>query len=908
MQNIGTTMTPEEKARQKIDQWFAEAGWKVINREDYEPTSTAVAIREGLLKGNLEADYFLFINGKAVGVLEAKREDIDALSDKVCAQAALYAKSVPHIYQTYQNPLPFIFTSNGKNLYFCDFRKQEQSFKQIMAIPTPYDLVKQLGISDYFAGLPTLQKKGLRDCQYEAVTELEKSFRSGQNRALMVLATGAGKTYTACLAAYRLLSYTPMRRILFLVDRNNLGKQAEGEFGTFRLTENGDAFNTIFTVNRLRSSSIPSDSNVIISTIQRLFSFLKGDTIDDDDEDEGNEPAEEIILPPNPNLPHDYFDLIIIDECHRSIYGNWRKVLEYFDTARLVGLTATPVPETMAFFNNNRIVNYTLEKSIVDGVNVDCRVYRIRTQVTENGGAILKGEKVKEETRYTGDIKTIFNKEAKTYTSKELNRSVINPAQIKLVLSTYRDVVYTELFNDPQREANFDWLPKTLIFALNETHATNIVQIAKEVFGRTDDRFVQKITYSAGDSNELIRQFRNDKDFRIAVTCTLVATGTDIKPLEVVMFMRDVESLPLYIQMKGRGVRTIGDEQLRNVTPNAFSKDCFFLVDAVGVTEHEKTIPTAADEPTTKTITFKELLERISHGYLPDEYLQRLAATLSRIYNKADNSQRNEFTRLAHDDMKELASRIYDALDNNPLPPFININEPNNERKGLVAPLANHANARRYLLILSAGFVNTLMPGEDTLISKGFSIEEAQNTTEAFEEFCREHTDEIEALRIIYNNEGEPITYSMLKDLENKLKMANNHFTSKQLWNSYAILNPNSVRRSTTKEESDALTNIIQLVRYAFRQIERLDSVVTTSKQYFNLWLGQNQREITDKQREVISRIVDYIASNGACTVKDIREDDATHAAQMIRAFGNMQKANDALRSLYTFVVLGKSA
>ena len=901
-------MTPEEKARQKIDQWFVEAGWKVTNREDYESTCTAVAIREGLLKGNLEADYFLFINGKAVGVLEAKREDIDALSDKVCDQAALYAKSVPPVYQTYQMPLPFIFTSNGKELYFCDFRKQEQSFKQIMTIPTPYDLVKQLGISDYFAGLPTLQKKGLRDCQYEAVTELEKSFRIGQNRALMVLATGAGKTYTACLAAYRLLSYTPMRRILFLVDRNNLGKQAEGEFGTFRLTENGEAFNTIFTVNRLRSSSIPSDSNVIISTIQRLFSFLKGDTINDDDEDEGNEPAEEIILPPNPNLPHDYFDLIIIDECHRSIYGNWRKVLEYFDTARLVGLTATPVPETMAFFNNNRIVNYTLEKSIVDGVNVDCRVYRIRTQVTENGGAILKGEKVKEETRYTGDIKTIFNKETKTYTSKELNRSVINPAQIKLVLSTYRDVVYTELFNDPQREANFDYLPKTLIFALNETHAINIVQIAKEVFGRTDNRFVQKITYSSGDSNELIRQFRNDKDFRIAVTCTLVATGTDIKPLEVVMFMRDVESLPLYIQMKGRGVRTIGDEQLRNVTPNAFSKDCFYLVDAVGVTEHEKIIPTTADEPTTKTITLKELLERISHSYLPDEYLQRLAATLSRIYNKADNLQRNEFVCLAHDDMKELASRIYDALDNNSLPPFININEPNNERKGLVAPLANHADARRYLLILAAGFVNTLMPGEDTLISKGFSIEEAQNTTEAFEEFCREHTDEIEALRIIYNNEGEPITYAMLKDLENKLKMANNHFTSKQLWNSYAILNPNSVRRSVTKEESDALTNIIQLVRYAFRQIERLDSVVATSKQYFNLWLGQNQREITDKQRDVISRIVDYIASNGACTVKDIREDDATHAAQMIRAFGNMQKANDALHSLYTFVVLRKAA
>ena len=901
-------MTPEEKARIKIDQWFADAGWEVINRDEYEPTSTAVAIREGLLKDNLEADYFLFISGKAVGVLEAKREETDAFSSIVCEQAALYAKSVPNIYQTYQRPLPFIFTSNGKELYFCDFREQDQCFKQIMTIPTPHELVKKLGINDYFAGLPTLRKKGLRDCQYEAITELEKSFRSGQKRALMVLATGAGKTYTACLAAYRMLSYTPMRRVLFLVDRNNLGKQAEGEFGTFRLTENGEAFSTIFTVNRLRSSSIPSESNVIISTIQRLFSFLKGDAIEDNEDDDENEPTEEVTLPPNPNLPHDYFDMIIVDECHRSIYGNWRKVLEYFDTARLVGLTATPIEETIAFFNNNRIVNYTLEKSIVDGVNVDCRVYRIKTQVTETGGAILAGEKFKEETRYTGEVKTVSSKETKTYTNKELNRSIINPAQIKLILTTYRDVVYTELFNDPQREPNMDYLPKTLIFALNEAHATNIVQIAKEVFGRTDDRFVQKITYSAGDSNELIRQFRNDKDFRIAVTCTLVATGTDVKPLEVVMFMRDVESLPLYIQMKGRGVRTIGDEQLRNVTPNAFSKDCFYLVDAVGVTEHEMTIPTATDESTTKIITLKELLERISHGYFPDEYLKRLAATLARIYNKADDSQRKEFARLSHDDMKELSARIYDALEKGTLPPFVSTEKPNLERKGLVSPLANHADARRYLLILAAGFVNTLMPGEDTLISKGFSIDEAKCTTEAFEEFCRENADEIEALRIIYNNEGEPITYSMLKELEHKLKMANNHFAPKQIWNSYAVLSPGKVKRSTTKEESDALTNIIQLVRFAFRQIERLDSVVTTSKQYFNLWLGQNQREITDKQREVISRIVDYIASNGACTVRDIREDDATHAAQMIRAFGNMQKADEALYSLYTFVVLRKAA
>lgn len=895
-------MTPEERARQVIDQWFVEAGWKVVDRQEYEPSCNAVAIREGLLKGNLEADYFLFIGGKAVGVLEAKKEELDASSFQVCEQAVVYARSVPNCYQAYQRPLPFILTSNGKEIYFCDFREQISHFEQINSIPTPYDLVKKLGIDDLFAGLPTLSKKGLRDCQYEAVTELEKSFRKGKDRALIVLATGAGKTYTACLAAYRLLSYTPMKRILFFVDRNNLGKQAEGAFGTFKLTENAEPFNTIFTVNRLSSATIPADSNVVISTIQRLYSFLKGDEIEDSDQDDNYEPTQEVNLPENPNLPHYYFDLIIIDECHRSIYGNWRKVLEYFDTAKLVGLTATPIPETLAFFDNNQVVNYTLEKSILDGINVDCRIYRIATQATENGGAILVGEKVKEETRYTGEVKTISNIVSTAYTKQELNRSIINPSQIKLILSTYRDVVYTELFTDPQREANFDYLPKTLIFALNEAHATNIVQIAKEVFGRSDDNFVQKITYSAGDSNELIRRFRNDRDFRIAVTCTLVATGTDVKPLEVVMFMRDVESLSLYVQMKGRGVRTIGDEQLRNITPNAHSKDFFYLVDAVGVTEHEKKIIGVKTSP--KPISFERLLEEITHGKLPDEHLRRLASTLARLYSKADETQRETFFSLAKEDMLQIAKNIFHALEELSLPAFVSTDHPNEKRKALVASLANNAEARKYLLILAAGFVKTLMPGEDALISKGFSHEQAQSTTKAFEDFCNTYKDQIEALRIIYNNQGTPITYTMLTDLETKLKIANNHFTSKQLWNAYAVLNPDKVRNTTTKEEKEALTNIIQLVRFAFNQLTYLDSILSTSKQYFNLWLGQKQRQITAKQQEVLSKIVDYIAANGACSVGDIRQDDATKAAQIIYAFGNREAADEALTSLYSFVVL----
>ena len=905
-------MTPEEKARVKIDQMFEEAGWQVVDRDFYSPTISAAAIREGLLKGNHEADYFLFINGKAVGVLEAKRAEVDVKADKVTAQTKNYTRIVPNCYQVWQKPLPIGYQSNGEETYFFDFRIPDSEMEPVNRIHTPKELSKMLGIEDIYAGLPTLKKKGLRDCQFEAITELEKSFRAGQNKALMVLATGSGKTYTACLASYRFLAYTPMRRILFLVDRNNLGKQAEGEFGMFRLTENGDPFNTIYTVNRLKSAKIPSDSNVVISTIQRLFSLLKGEDITDvDDEDDDTDIDTPVELPENPALPKDFFDVIIIDECHRSIYGNWKKVLDYFTSAKMIGLTATPVPETMAFFNNNRIVNYTLEKSIVDGVNVDCRVYRIKTQATENGGAIKQGDKLRVETRYTGKVETISQKETKQYTKEELNRSVINPAQIKLVLETYRDSVYTEMFTDPQREPNMDYLPKTLIFALNEAHATNIMNIAKEVFGHSapDDPYVQKITYSAGDSNELIRRFRNDKEFRIAVTCTLVATGTDVKPLEVVMFMRDVQSKPLYVQMKGRGVRTIGDDQLRNVTPNAFSKDCFYLVDAVGVTEHEMHIPSAGtdDEPK-ETITFKRLLELITHGNVTDQYLRMLASRLARIYSKCTEEQRNKFIELAYMDMKELSSSIFDKLDQALLPPYVDINEPNRERKGLVASIVNHPEARQYLLILNAGFVQILMPGEDTLISKGFSIEEAKETTDAFEQYCNDHRDDIEALRIIWNNEGDPLSYAVLKDLENRLKMANSRFSSSRLWNSYSLISPKDVRKHTTKEEQVAMTNIIQLVRYAFRQIEKLDSVYATAQQYFNLWCGQRNNEKTPKQIEVMRQVVDYVASNGAVSIKDIREDDKTKAAQIIQAFGGLEPATNALISLYKFVVIRKTA
>ena len=905
-------MTPEQIAREKIDRMFADAGWAVVNRDNYSPEISAVAIEEGLMKGNCEADYLLFINGKAVGVLEAKRREVDVTASIVADQAEHYAKSVPNWCQAWFNPLPLAYVSNGNELYFRDLRNPDSQYEALKKIHTPKEITRLLGINDYYAALPTLQKRGLRDCQYEAITELEKSFRAGQNRALMVLATGSGKTYTACLATYRMLNYTPMKRVLFLVDRNNLGKQAEGEFGTFRLTESGDPLNTIFEVNRLKSANVKKSDQIVISTIQRLFSLLSGQPIDDSDDEATDDETTEIVLPPNPQLPPDFFDMIMVDECHRSIYGNWRAVLEYFSSAKIVGLTATPIPETLAFFNNNQVVNYTLEKSIVDGVNVDHRVYRIRTQATEDGGAIREGDSLRRITRYTGNVEDVKNREIRNYTATELNRSIVNPAQIKLILETYRDAVYTEMFTDPQREPIMDYLPKTLIFALNDAHAQNIVNIAREVFGPSitvdPDRFVQKITYSAGDSNALIRSFRNDKDFRIAVTVTLVATGTDVKPLEVVMFMRDVESQPLYVQMKGRGVRTIGDEQLRNVTPNAFSKDIFYLVDAVGVTEHTQTVPTPGDERPSQAITLRQLLERLTHGEVHDNNLRLIAARLARIHNKATEEQRSEFEALAHASMADISSNIYQALESGSLPLYLNVNEPNNQRKGLVRPLAVHPDAREFLCVLNAGFINILQPGEDTLIEKGFSQEEAASTTKAFEDYIEAHRDEIEALRIIYNNSGQPLTYATLKDLERKLREVNHKFNVSQLWNNYSILNPKAVQKFTTKDEKDALTNIIQVVRYAMHLTPELRSLPSMAAQRFELWCGQAQRPLTESQKEVIRQIVSYIVSNGTTDLKDVRDYDKTIAAQIIKSFGSPAEAKDAVVSLSQFLIFNKKA
>lgn len=897
-------MKPEEKARLWIDRQLEEAGWRVVSRDEFSASMSAAAVTEGLMKGGLEADYLLFLNGKAIGVVEAKADHV-ALDEVVSRQAENYAHKPLSWYPVWEKPLPLIYLSNGKDILFKNLRNPETEYVQ-HHFHTPKEMVRLLGIEEEFAGLPTLQKRGLRDCQYDAITNLEQSFREGYRKALIVLATGAGKTYTACMATYRLLSYTSIKRVLFLVDRNNLGKQAEGEFGAFRLTENGEPFNTIFETVLLKSKDIPENAEVVICTIQRLFSALTGQEMEDDDFD-GTDVSEgpDVELCGEVSLPKDFFDLIIVDECHRSIYGRWKKVLEYFGSARIIGLTATPVEETMEFFNHNCVENYTLEKSIVDGVNVDCRIYRIKTEVSEYGGLIKEGERVLEYANYTGEQAQVLNDNPAPYASSDLNRSVINPEQIRTVLRAYKDAIYTDLY--PERKSdddavNWRFIPKTLIFAANDMHATDIVEAVREIFLGQTDTFVQKITYSAGDSNELIRSFRNDKDFRIAVTVTLVATGTDVKPLEVLLFMRDVNSEPLFIQMKGRGVRTISDDVLQTVTPNASSKDLFYLVDAVGVTEHVMNVPGASVDPG-RHKTLRQLLEQIRMGYIPDDNIRLLASFLSRVNHKAKEKHKQKFTEISGGyNLKDLAEKLYFILEFNNLPPFVSASEPNKERKDIVEPFFSNTAACEYLCELNAGFKTTLLDGEDQLISAGFSVEEATRTTEEFEQFVNLNKDEIEALRLIHEDQCGKLSRAMLEDLRDKLFAVNRKFMPAILWNSYRILKPENVEKFEGREEAGIITNIIQLVRYAYHKLEKLQPLTKSVERNFNLWCGQEQRTITQDQRSLLRSIISYVASNGALTRREIGQYNIETLAQLVQAFGTKIALDQALESMYSFI------
>ncbi len=912
-------MLPEEKARVKIDKQLRNAGWDIISRNEYLPNSTT-AVKEALMVGNTESDYLLFVDGKAIAVVEAKREE-NPLGDEVKKQAEDYAVSPQSWYALwFEKLIPLVYMANGNKIYFKNMLVEDSEYEELSQMHSPKKMLQIIGKKSEYGALPLLEKRGLRDCQYKAETKLEESLKLGNKKNLAVLATGSGKTYLACLASYRLLNYTHTKRILFLADRNNLAKQALSEFSLFDRTENMQQMGNLYTIKRLRKEN-DVNADIVISTIQKLFAVLTGQAIQDGNEDEEDELAkkneekeskEVVELGNDLKLPPDYFQLIIVDECHRSIYGKWKKVLDYFSGATVLGLTATPTPEAYAFFNNNIIENYKYEDSIVDGVNVPSRIYRIITDVTAHGGTIEQGAKVVETAKRTGRSETHAAPITVEYGSSELDRSVVNKNQIREVLLAYKKAIYEDLY--PERDKKWEYIPKTLIFAKDDNHATEIVEIAEDVFktefenNTLPKNYVQKITYTAGDSDALITDLRTTKDFRIAVTVTLVATGTDVKPLEVVLFMKDVYSDVLYTQMKGRGCRVISDDKLKEVTPNADTKECYYIVDAVGVTESEKHIPKPGVGPGPKRpLSLEHLLERLAHNEVSDDNLMLLrdyCSTINRRYEESVLFGRHldYFITSYGFAPRKLANDINTAFAEGTLVEYISPSHDNNARMALIYCLIGNLQARNKLLEMQRGYM-VESGDDDKVLYAGFSKESAKTYIENFEKYLDDNKDSIEALRIIYNSEDTLITHEMLMELQDRLLAESRQYGAYQIWKNYKLLDEQGdVEALDGKANVNALTNLIQIVRYAYKKNQKLTSLINGYAQRFSLYCGRAQRVLTEDQKDIMQQIAEYIINDGAITVMELNETDTELWKRAVKSFGGATLASE-IQTLSKFIL-----
>ncbi len=870
-------MNPEEKARIRIDEELTQAGWVIQDRKDFNRNaSLGVAVREFLMQDNTEADYLLFVEGKACGVIEAKKAGL-SLSG-VETQSKGYACHLPEKTRSWQMPLPFIYETNSEEIYFTDARDIDACSRRIFNFHRPETLLELLNQSstlrNNLKNMPELNTAGLRDCQVEAIEGLEQSLANNQKRSLIHMATGAGKTFTACNFVYRLLKFAKAKRVLFLVDRNNLGKQTKKEFDNFLLQDENRKFTEVYIAQQLQHNKIDKDAKVVITTIQRLYSMLCGE----EDYDETNEEVsayeigslgkpKEVTY--NPQIPPEFFDFVIVDECHRSIYGDWQQVLQYFD-AFTIGLTATPSIYTLGYFNKNVVSEYPLERSIIDKVNVDCEIFRIKTKIGEYGSKVEAGFTVPVRDKKTR--KTIYEQltDDIVYDKNALDRSVLAPNQIRTVLETYKQAIFTQLF--PEREPT--WIPKTLIFAKDDNHAEEIVRITREVFGKGND-FCKKITYNIGREKpeEVIKAFRVDPNFRIAVTVDMIATGTDIKPLEVLIFMRDVKSQLYYEQMKGRGVRTISPTDLKGVTPNAEGKNHFYLIDAVGVTESKKSVSQPLERK--KTVSFKRLLEDVAQGAIDEDTLSTLAGRISRLeanLEKPDIQKVQDFTQ--GKTLSKIANEIMDTIDYDLIE---NKSEKEIEllRDEAVKPF-NQPALRQLLLDLSTKSQLVIdVYSTDEVITSEFSLKKAQDTVNSFKEFIEQNKDKIDALSIIYNTQYKTrhLTYDKIRELSNKLATEIPPLEIAGIWHAYKLIEQDKVKNTT--DPAKLLTNLVQLVRFAIGQDEVLEDFSSVANSRFELWKGRQIKrgiEFTQEQKELLTIIKDYIVANAYVNADDMQD------------------------------------
>lgn len=914
----GSSQAPEALAREKIDALLEQAGWVVQSRDEMNVTLPAVAVREFRLeRGHGYADYLLFVDGRPIGVCEAKKTGVPVRN--VEFQARKYVDGLPSTLEAPFKPLPFAYISTGDETAFINHLDPHPRTREVFSFHRPETIREWLTADTLDAWLkrsrgfytaaddskpstlrarlramPPVELPGLWPNKVQAVTGIEKSLFDDKPRSLIQMATGTGKTLLAVTTLYRLIKFGGARRVLFLVDRANLGEQAEKEFQSYRTPDDQRKFTELYGVQRLTSNTIGSSSKVVISTIQRLYSILKGESDLDPEQEElssfdsdrvvHKDPADVVY---NPAVPPEFFDVIFVDECHRSIYTVWRQVLEYFD-AHLLGLTATPAKHTYGFFNQNVVMEYPHERAVADGANVNFDVYRIRTQVTAQGATVEAGPGVMigYRDRLTRRTRWEAPDEDVSYDAGDLDRNVVVPDQIRTIVKTFRDQVLKEAFPDRTE------VPKTLIFAKDDSHAEDIVRILREEFGRGND-FAQKITYKVTSAKpaDLIQSFRNSFNPRVAVTVDLIATGTDIKPVEIVMFMRTVKSRVLFEQMKGRGVRVINPDELRAVTPDAKAKTHFLIVDCVGVCEAK--LADTKQLERNRAVSLKELLEHVASGGTNDDYISSLAGRLARIEQQCGPEDKRQVAEVAagvtlsqisaallqsvDDETQEIAARRLFALGPEQEPTEEQLKEASKPMKLEATRVLMATPKLRTLLVeLKQKFEQVFDEiTKDRLIpdQTGFDAaarDRAREMVQSFEQFLADNKAEIDALDFFYSvPHKRRLRFADIKALADAISAPPRSWTPEALWRAYEILEKSRVRGASAGR---LLTDVVSLVRFALHQDQELVPHEERVQARYQSWLAQQLnggRAFTDEQRRWLDMMKDHIATSLEIDVDD---------------------------------------
>lgn len=880
-------MLPEEKARQCIDAKLIEAGYVL---QDYSRINIyagkGVIVREYPTSTG-PCDYLIFINQKPVGIIEAKADEHGfELVTAVEGQTNRYVNSTFKDFP-YAN-IRFVYESTGSITRFTDYNDIDYRSRQLFSFHTPVELEILLMAGDTLRNrlkskFPFFNDPGFRQCQTTAIRNLEKSFAENKDRALIQMATGAGKTFTAITAIYRLLKYCDAKRILFLVDTRNLGKQALDEFQAYRPADSTKTFTELYNVQWLKSDHIADTTNVVICTIQRLYSILTGQNLSEENEDEAlndniRQPKE---VKYNPKFPIGFFDFAFIDECHRSIYNLWKQVLDYFDFFQ-IGLTATPDKRTYGYFKQNVVSEYSREQAIIDGVNVGEDKYIIETKIQTHGAVISRTERLVEvRERLTRRQRWESIDEDIAYTESEMDRTVVNKTTIRSIIKAFKEAVETVVYPDRKE------LPKTLIFAKNDSHADDIIQIVREVFGK-GNAFCRKITYKAdANPNEEINAFRNDFDFRVAVTVDLIATGTDIKPLECLLFMRDVRSRNYFEQMVGRGTRVIDLDDLRKVSPSATTnKDHFVIFDAVGVTKSAKTDTRTLERK--PTIPLKDLLRSVALGNKDEDILTTLAGRLIRLDRVMDSEKKEKIKEITGGiTLKDITESLLNPFD-------LDCLREKGQEQGISPNDADGLGRLRSDLLddvvkvvanpdLRDVVLQTKTAQEqyidsvniDTIERSGWDAsyaEDADATIKSFREFIEQYKDEIEALGIIYEQKykNKAITYEMIKQLYDKMCNPPHNFSVTKLWNCYYIKDSSKVHKSEVQQ----LADIISIVRYELGQISELTSFKSRVNLSFKEWIFKRNSTqgyiFSQEQTKWLQLIRDHIISSVCCEESDL--------------------------------------